>query len=70
MQGKGACHGAKLPVVHQKNRYACQLRSRVIARRYPSQCRVRQAVPNFVDMREPAANETWKQTLVELGLIA
>ena len=37
---------------------------------YPSQCRVRQTVPSFVDMREPAAYETWKQTLAELGLIA
>lgn len=35
---------------------------------YPSQCRVRQALPKFVDMREPAAYEAWKQTLTELQL--
>jgi hypothetical protein len=35
---------------------------------YPSQWRVRQALPKFVDMREPAAYEAWKQTLTELQL--
>lgn len=34
---------------------------------YPSQCRVRQALPSFIDMRDPPANKAWKQTLVELG---
>jgi transcriptional regulator with XRE-family HTH domain len=35
---------------------------------YPSQWRVREALPQFVDMREPAAYDAWKQTLAELQL--
>jgi len=35
---------------------------------YPSQWRVRQALPSFADMREPAAYDEWKRTLIELGL--
>jgi AraC-like DNA-binding protein len=35
---------------------------------YPSQWRVRRALPKFVDLREPAAYEAWKQTLTELPL--
>lgn len=34
---------------------------------YPSQYRVRQALPSFCDMREPVAYEEWKRTLAELG---
>jgi hypothetical protein len=37
--------------------------------RYPSQWRVRQALPSFVDMREPAAYDEWKRMLVELELV-
>jgi len=36
---------------------------------YPSQWRVRQALPSFVDMREPAAYDEWKRMLVELELV-
>jgi hypothetical protein len=36
---------------------------------YPSQYKVRQALPPSVDMRDPPANKAWKQTLVELGLV-
>ncbi len=35
---------------------------------YPSQCRVRKSLPKFVDMREPVAQEEWKQTLAKLNL--
>lgn len=35
---------------------------------YPSQCKVRLALPSSIDMRDPPANKAWKQTLVELGL--
>ncbi|HWD93696.1 MAG TPA: TniQ family protein [Verrucomicrobiae bacterium] len=35
---------------------------------YPSQYKVRQALPCSIDMRDPPANKAWKQTLVELGL--
>ena len=35
---------------------------------YPSQYRVRQALPSFIDMRDPPANEAWKRTLIELKL--
>lgn len=35
---------------------------------YPSQYRVRQALPSFIDMRDPPANEAWKRTLIELQL--
>ena len=35
---------------------------------YPSQYRVRQALPSFIDMRDPPANEAWKRTLSELRL--
>jgi TniQ protein len=35
---------------------------------YPSQYKVRQALPSSIDMRDPPANKAWKQTLVELGL--
>lgn len=35
---------------------------------YPSQYRVRRALPKSIDMRDPPANKAWKQTLVELGL--
>jgi hypothetical protein len=35
---------------------------------YPSQYKVRQALPRSIDMRDPPANKAWKQTLVELGL--
>jgi hypothetical protein len=34
---------------------------------YPSQCRVRQSLPKWVDMREPAAQDEWKQTLAKLN---
>jgi AraC-like DNA-binding protein len=34
---------------------------------YPSQYKVRQALPRSIDMRDPPANKAWKQTLVELG---
>jgi hypothetical protein len=34
---------------------------------YPSQHRVRAALPKFIDMRDPVAYHEWKQTLVELG---
>jgi hypothetical protein len=34
---------------------------------YPSQCRVRKLLPKFIDMREPAAHEEWKQTLAKLN---
>ena len=35
---------------------------------YPSQWRVRESLPKFVDMREPAAYDAWRQTLTELQL--
>jgi hypothetical protein len=35
---------------------------------YPSQYRVRQALPSFIDMRDPPANDAWKRTLIELQL--
>jgi hypothetical protein len=35
---------------------------------YPSQWKVRQALPSFADMREPAAYDEWKRTLIELSL--
>jgi hypothetical protein len=34
---------------------------------YPSQSRVRQSLPKWVDMREPAAQDEWKQTLAKLN---
>jgi hypothetical protein len=34
---------------------------------YPSQCRVRESLPKWIDMREPAALEEWKQTLAKLN---
>lgn len=34
---------------------------------YPSQSRIRQALPAFIDMREPVALDEWKRTLAELG---
>jgi hypothetical protein len=37
---------------------------------YPSQSRVRESLPKFVDMREPAAYDAWRQTLTELQLSA
>ena len=35
---------------------------------YPSQHRVRAALPEFIDMRDPVAHQQWKQTLAELGV--
>lgn len=35
---------------------------------YPSQHRVRAALPEFIDMRDPVAHHAWKQTLAELGV--
>jgi len=34
---------------------------------YPSQSRVRELLPKFVDMREPVAQQEWKQTLAKLN---
>jgi hypothetical protein len=34
---------------------------------YPSQWRVRESLPRWVDMREPAAQDEWKQTLAKLN---
>jgi len=34
---------------------------------YPSQCRVRESLPKCVDMREPVAQQEWKQTLAKLN---
>jgi hypothetical protein len=31
---------------------------------YPSQCRVRQALPSFINMRERVAYEEWRQPLL------
>ena len=36
---------------------------------YPSQSRVRQALPEFIDMREPVAQDKWKRKLGELEQI-
>jgi hypothetical protein len=37
---------------------------------YPSQARVRELLPPFVDMREQVAYEEWKQAVAELGTAA
>ena len=34
---------------------------------YPSQARVRESLPKFIDMREPVAYDEWKQTLAKLN---
>jgi hypothetical protein len=34
---------------------------------YPSQWRVRESLPKWVDMREPAAQDEWKRTLASLN---
>jgi DNA-binding transcriptional regulator YhcF (GntR family) len=36
---------------------------------YPSQARVRDSLPRWIDMREPVAYQHWKRTLAELKLI-
>jgi hypothetical protein len=36
---------------------------------YPSQCRVRMALPKNIDMREPVAQDEWKKTLVEINRV-
>jgi hypothetical protein len=35
---------------------------------YPSQHRVRQQLPKEIDMRDPVANQEWKNALAEMGL--
>ena len=37
---------------------------------YPSQCRVRESLPKCVDMREPVAQQEWKETLAKLNYMA